>query len=178
MPELLVVTGPPGAGKSTVAALLAERRDPSALVVGDTFFAFLRRGAIAPWRPEAHTQNRVVLEAAAAATTHLVAGGLHVVYDGVVGPWFLDLFAEVVPDLHYAVLLPPVETCVARVAARTGHGFTDPGAARRMHRELATSGIAARHPLTDAAADPVAVADVIDSRVADGSLRLAGPALR
>ncbi|MFS0700803.1 hypothetical protein AB6N24_12600 [Cellulomonas sp. 179-A 4D5 NHS] len=178
MPGLLVVTGPPGAGKSTVAALLGERRDPSALVVGDAFFAFLRRGAVAPWRPEAHAQNRVVLAAAAAATTHLVAGGLHVVYDGVVGPWFLDLVAGVVPDLHYAVLLPPVETCVVRVASRTGHGFTDPGAARRMHREFVTSGVAARHLLTDAAADAVAVAVAIDGRVADGSLRLAGAATR
>ena len=49
--ELLVVTGPPGAGKSTVAARLVERRSPSALVEGDAFFAFLRRGRIDPWLP-------------------------------------------------------------------------------------------------------------------------------
>lgn len=177
MPELFVVTGPPGAGKSTVAALLADRREPSALVVGDAFFAFLRRGAVAPWRPEAHAQNGAVLEAAAAATTRLVAGGLHVVYDGVVGPWFVGAFAASVPGLHYAVLLPPVDTCLERVATRTGHGFTDADAARRMHREFVTSGIAARHLLTDAAADPAAVADAIDSRVVDGSLRLTGATL-
>lgn len=172
MPELLVVTGPPGAGKSTVAALLADRREPSALVVGDAFFAFLRRGTVSPWLPEAHAQNGAVLAAAAAATTRLVAGGLHVVYDGVVGPWFLDTFAGSVPDLHYAVLLPPVETCVERVATRSGHGFTDVDAARRLHRDFVTAGVAGRHVLADARADPVAVADEVERRVRDGSLRL------
>jgi len=45
MPPLLVVTGPPGAGKSTVARLVTDRFEPSALVEGDAFFAFLARGA-------------------------------------------------------------------------------------------------------------------------------------
>jgi energy-coupling factor transporter ATP-binding protein EcfA2 len=39
---LLVVTGPPGAGKSTVAAVLAGRFPESALVEVDAFFGFLR----------------------------------------------------------------------------------------------------------------------------------------
>ena len=47
--ELIVVTGPPGAGKSTIAELLVSEFDPSALVAGDQFFGFLRAGSIAPW---------------------------------------------------------------------------------------------------------------------------------
>ncbi|MDT0165493.1 AAA family ATPase [Actinotalea sp. AC32] len=178
MAELVVVTGPPGAGKSTVAAALAERLEPSVLVTGDSFFGFLTRGAIAPWLPEADDQNRVVVAAAAAATGRLLAGGFHAVYDGVVGPWmvraFVDELGAAVPDLHYVVLLPPLETCLDRVAARTGHGFTDADATRRMHREFAEADVDDRHLLTDATSDVTVLVDRISWRVTDGSLLLRG----
>ena len=52
-----MVSGPPGAGKSTVAKALADAYEPSALVVGDDFFAFLARGRLDPWLPDADAQN-------------------------------------------------------------------------------------------------------------------------
>ena len=83
--ELIIVTGPPGAGKSTVAAQLADRRSPSVLVAGDAFFGFLRQGAIDPWLPASHDQNETVTAAAAAATGRF-ARVCWTVYDGVIGP--------------------------------------------------------------------------------------------
>jgi cytidylate kinase len=44
--RLVVVTGPPGVGKSTVATVLANRARRSVIVDGDVFFAFLTSGAI------------------------------------------------------------------------------------------------------------------------------------
>lgn len=75
MAELIVVTGPPGAGESTVSPLLSARYEDSACVAGDAFFRFLDRGYLAPWTSEAHEQNTVVVSAAAAAVGRLVQGG-------------------------------------------------------------------------------------------------------
>jgi adenylate kinase family enzyme len=79
---ILVLTGPPGAGKSTVADLVTERFDPSAHVESDWFWTTIVRGHIAPWLPEADAQNRSVLRACAAATAELALGGYTVVVDG------------------------------------------------------------------------------------------------
>jgi hypothetical protein len=89
MGSLVVVTGPPGAGKSTVAQVLARAAEHSVLVEGDAFFGFLARGAVDPWLPESHDQNTVATRAAAAAAGVFALGGYATIYDGVVGPWFL-----------------------------------------------------------------------------------------
>jgi hypothetical protein len=145
--DLLVVSGPPGAGKSVIAAAIADRWDPSVLIEGDAFFGFLRRGAIPPWRPEADAQNAVVAAATGAAAGRFAAGPAMVVYDGVVGPWFLPTFlghAGLV-GCSYAVVLPPVEQCLQQVRTRVGHGFVDEVAARHMHTQFAGAAIDPRH---------------------------------
>ena len=170
---LLVVTGPPGAGKSTVASLIAERFSMSALIEGDAFFAFLRSGAIEPWLPEANSQNDVVIQAAAAATGLFARNSYMTVYEGVVGPWFLPTFIASTgqPSLHYAVLLPTVETCVERVATRARHGFRDESATRNMHAEFARAAIAPRHLFMDPDANPDAIAAEVVQRMEAGQLQ-------
>jgi cytidylate kinase len=180
-PRLLVVTGPPGSGKSTVCEALADHWEPSVLVEGDAFFAFLRRGSIAPWLPGAHAQNDTTVRAAAAAAGRFAAGGMTVVYDGVIGQWFLPTFAALtgVDAIDYVVLLPPVETCLERVSTRTGHGFTDLDAARHMHEDFVRAAAAEQGPsgpgvvLTDLPDDVTGVADAIVAAVRSGRTRYA-----
>ncbi len=166
------MTGPPGSGKSTVSTLLVKRADPSILVEGDRFFDFLAEGAIDPWLPESHQQNRIVTDAAAAATGRFAAS-YDTVYDGVVGPWFLPTFARAtgLAELDYVIVLPDVETSVARVRSRIGHGFTDETATRKMHREFSSADVDARHIIVNDALSPEATADAISSARSAGLLR-------
>jgi len=169
---LLVVTGPPGAGKSSVARIVADAARHSALIEGDAFFGFLASGAIEPWRPESNDQNTVVTKAAASAAGAFAAGGFATVYDGVVGPWFLPTFgaATGLERLDYAVLLPSVEVCVHRVATRPDHGFTDEAATRKMHAEFVRARVDERHVLRDTPGDATAAADLIESAREAGEL--------
>jgi predicted ABC-type ATPase len=177
MGSLLVITGPPGAGKSTVVRILADRFEPSALVEGDSFFAFLARGAIPPWLPESNDQNDVVIQAAAAAAGRYASGGYMTVYDGVVGPWFLPTFATAtgLVCLDYLVLLPSLERCVERVGTRQGHGFTDEGATRKMHCEFARADVDRRHLLLDPPDEPEDVTDLVVAALSSGALAYQSP---
>ena len=141
-------------------------------MLGDAFFGFLRRGAIDPWLPESHEQNEAVTEAAAAAAGRLVAAGMDVVYEGVVGPWFLDTFlaATGLDALDYLVLLPSLDRCLDGVRTRVGHGFSDETATRKMHAEFAGAAISPRHVI-EPVGTPEALAALVVEKQAAGELR-------
>lgn len=120
--HLILISGPPAAGKSTVAQLIADALEPSVHLHGDLFFEGIRRGFVPPWAAGSRRQNEVVVAAMTAAALRYVQGGYHVVVDFVLGPWHLRPVIEQasVADavLQYVVLRPSVDAAIERSRAR------------------------------------------------------------
>ncbi len=182
--SLLLLTGSPGCGKTTVAPLVADRHDPSACLDLDWFFAKLRRGAIEPWRPEAHTQNRVVLQAAADASAAFAAGGYLTVAEGILYPFMLDLFAAACRRddvaLHYAVLRAPIDLVQRRVQDRRTEpqhagALADAAVVDDLWAQFEQHGLAERHRVDVGHHSADEVAEEIDRRLGAGEFRLEEP---
>ena len=86
MGNILILTGPPGAGKSATArSLVAASGAPAVHLHAHDFWHFIRKGAIPPYLPEAHKQNEVVMAVLAQAAEGYAKGDYFVVVDGIVG---------------------------------------------------------------------------------------------
>jgi len=124
--KALILTGSPGVGKTTVAALLARSEQRSVHVEADRFFAFISNGFVEPWDPASAEQNEAAMGIAASAAAAYAAAGYSTIFEGIVIPrWTLGVVREAfgaagVPAA-YAVLRAPGPDCIARVEER------DPG---------------------------------------------------
>jgi len=91
--EVIILTGPPAAGKTTVAGLLAtDASSPTVHLTTDLFYRSIRTGFVLPFLPAAQRQNEVVIDAIVGTVTTFARGGYDVVVDGIIGPWFLPPF--------------------------------------------------------------------------------------
>lgn len=68
----------------------------------DDFYHYLSKGAIPPHLPGSANQNLVVIEAFLAAAKRYAQDGYDVIVDGIIGPWFLEPWLNVVQE-HYEV---------------------------------------------------------------------------
>jgi broad-specificity NMP kinase len=178
---LLLLTGSPGCGKTTVAPLVADRHELSACLDLDWFFAKVRRGAIEPWREEAHTQNRVVLSAAAEATAGFAMGGYFTVAEGILYPFMLDLFVKACArhgvTVNYAVLRAPISVVQQRVQDRRvepqhAGALADATVVDDLWTQFETHGVEERHRVDSGQFGPAEVAAEIDRRLEAGDFGL------
>jgi adenylate kinase family enzyme len=163
--RLIVLTGPPGAGKTTVAAILAQRYNPSVHLPADDFWRFIRRGAISPYLPQAHQQNTVVITALARAAATYTNGAYHVIVDGIIGPWFIERFCAAADlateQIHYLILRPDEATTVHRAIHRGPDALTTTEPVQAMYAQFADLGPYERHVIDSTTLDPAATVERI-----------------
>ena len=117
--RIIVITGSPGTGKTTTASTVAKESDleKSVHMHTDDFYHYLSKGAIPPYLPESNEQNLIVIEAFLEAAKRYARGGYDVIVDGIVGPWFLEPWLNIVQEhyeVHYIVLRASKEETMKR----------------------------------------------------------------
>lgn len=158
---ILVVSGPSGAGKTTVGRLIAASFDKSVHIQIDAFMRFITNGWVDPWLSESASQNEVVGVSAAASAIQFALGGYTVVVDGHLFPEGAEGMAQLCRRrgiaLHYAVLRSDLETCERRASPRglgEGQFQADAGPFRRCTRGSLDSVSTKRTPSTRRPAHP------------------------
>jgi predicted RNase H-like nuclease/chloramphenicol 3-O-phosphotransferase len=126
---IFLITGPMAAGKSTVARLLAQKFERGVHLEGDIFRRSIVAGReeITPdLAPEALAQLRLRYRLAAMVVDAYFQAGFTVVLEDVIAGPLLPECIELIRGrpLHVVVLLPPIETVVARETSREAAGYT------------------------------------------------------
>ena len=88
-PSVLILTGPPGAGKTTVARLLTPRYERAVHLESDYFFEAITSGHVEPWKTESGEQNRVVMRIVADAAAGYAVARYLTILDGDRPPWMV-----------------------------------------------------------------------------------------
>jgi adenylate kinase family enzyme len=171
---VLILTGPPGAGKSTTAAILAERATAGVHLESDAFFRFIRSGRVEPWKPESHEQNRVVMNIVGAAAAGYATAGYFTVIDGIILPrWFLmplrDALEEADHEVAYVVLWAPLPVCANRVKNREGLSSPEPEVISNLWSQFEDLGEFEANRLEVDGRHPDEVADAVEGLLAAGS---------
>ena len=121
--KIIIITGPPATGKSTISSLVAENSDlpKSVHMHTDDFYHYIKKGVTSPSLPESNVQNEVVIEAFLKATKTFAHNEYEVIVDGIIGPWFLDPWVELAKEnyeVHYLILRASKDITMKRALER------------------------------------------------------------
>jgi cytidylate kinase len=175
--KVTILTGPPAAGKTTVAELLAVSASvPTVHLMTDLFYRSIRSGFVLPFLPEAQRQNEVVIEAIVGTVATFAHGGYDVVVDGIVGPWFLPPFCALLESddltVSYVVLRPDLDTTLSRAKERVGQELKDVDAITGLHSAFAQLGKLEHHAIDTSELSAEQTSAEVRRILASGSYRL------
>ena len=180
MQQIILVTGPAGAGKSAVAEALCERFDRMAHVEVDLLRHMIKAGYRHPWADDAQAEEQRVLavhNACAIARACVEARYAVVIDDVVLAPALAEYRAQLAgvgAHVHLVTLLPSLDVALARDRGRSA---SIPDRVRALHAEFTRDVAASAHPGatldTSDDANAALTADRVQDAVATGAALLA-----
>jgi len=114
MPNLYIITGPAGVGKSTISKKLAELKNKSALIEGDEIYHQVVGGYVSPWKEGNHLD--VFWKVCVDTISNYLENGYDVVFNYIVGIDNLEMLKNTFKkyDIKFVVLMVDEETLLKR----------------------------------------------------------------
>lgn len=140
MEQVLILTGPPGAGKTSTAMAICERFDRMMHISVDELREWVRAGYRRPWDTDlqAREQLRMSAENACAIARVAVSHRYAAIIDDTVLPEQVEAYRRsldgIEAGVHFVTLLPSLESCLHRDAPRGADSI--PERVRVVHAEF------------------------------------------